>query len=263
MSTDYIVKGRSNVELRNIANALRKSLGLDRVKVVDIVECLTSGWVETIGGKKRLVVEIVADADIGGDDAISISEKYRAIIKIKKTVWEFATPLFHLGSVSPSHLRARFTLAHEYFHVVLCHDRAPMARSTGVNISTVRPSFIPPYESAEHQANEAAAAFLINFEFARQYRSAGELSREFSVSVQAAEMFLRKSLSVKKSEIVSVGLRALGEFLRSTKRGDICPTCGLETNVPLTGNRTSCGNCQRTGDAYQDGDSREMFGIEF
>jgi hypothetical protein len=39
------------------------------------------------------------------------------------------------------------------------------------------------------------------------------------------------------------------------QNGTTCTRCGLETNLPLTGTKSFCQSCLRTGDAHQDGDS--------
>jgi hypothetical protein len=127
-----------------------------------------------------------------------------------------------------------------------------MARATGVDHSMKRPNFIPSYESAEHQANEAAAAFLINELLAKGMASAQLIASEFAVSVKTAQIFLLRP-DHHKNEVVSKGFKELAAMLTET-RGTTCPVCGQPANSPLSGNRTSCRNCRTTGDAYQDGD---------
>jgi hypothetical protein len=285
MAKDYIVKGRSNLNLREIASQLRKKLGLDGARFVDIIGCLTSGWVETINGRKRLIIDVVPDETLGDDDARANSDKAKATIEVKASVWKSATAKPIRDFVA--YFRARFTLTHEYFHVVLCHrEGVAMSRGTAVNANTKMPSFIAAYESAEHQANCAAAAFLINRDLAKS-KSARDISDEFCVSPKAAEIFL-ETLGAPKSEEVSKGFEQLSRLLSPSGRkvepavlpvvlkesvdvpigsrdlqlpglgtaelGRLCPTCGRRANRPLTGNRSSCTICQRVMDAYQDGD---------
>jgi hypothetical protein len=92
MTTDYVVPGRSNRELRDIANRLRTSLGLGDIKIIDIISCLTSGWVETVKGKKRLVVKILPDDEMGKDDARAISDRSKATVEVKASVWQARSP---------------------------------------------------------------------------------------------------------------------------------------------------------------------------
>jgi hypothetical protein len=281
MAKDYIVKGRSNLNLREIAGKLSTKLGLEGDRFVDIVACLTSGWVETVNGRKRLIIDVVPDEALEDDDARASSDKAKATIEVKSSVWKSATAKT-IRDLAP-YFRARFTLAHEYFHIVLCHrEGVAMSRGTAVNASTKMPSFIAAYESAEHQANFAAAAFLINGDQAKG-KSIREISDEFCVSPKAAEIFL-ETLGALKSEEISKGFEQLSRMLSPSGRkvepavssesvdapagsrdfqapgpataelGRLCPTCGRRSNRPVTGNRSSCKFCPQVRDAYQDGD---------
>jgi hypothetical protein len=260
--SDYFVESRSNVELRRIAEKHRVRIDPTHSGLIKIVKILESGWIETEKGRKTLVLIPVADEELGKDDAISISEKHAASLRVKSSVWTAANE----KSETAAHRRAVFTLTHEYFHLALCHDRAPMARATGVNASSRRPSFIPPHRSAEHQANYSTGVLLFDPELARLCKTAGEISLRFNVSMKAAEIFIGERLGHQKSPIVAEGLRKLSRSLGrqspnqtlvsepSSKEKTICPVCGLESRYSIGGNRSNCLRCKSAGDLLQDGD---------
>jgi hypothetical protein len=201
---------------------------------------------------------------MGKDDAVCISDERCATLRVKRSVWLSAKEL----SNTASHRRANFTLTHEYSHIVLCHNRAPMARATGVNASSRRPGFIPAYRSAEHQANFVAGTILIDPKLAAQYKTAADISLRFNVSVRAAEIFVDERSRQQKSPLVSAGLRELRRSLDQPTRqassalgggtisqdNTVCPTCGLPIRHSVGGNRSRCLGCKTAGDALQDGD---------
>src|SRR5262249_6793715 len=82
--------------------------------------------------------------------------------------------------------RARMTLAHELAHGVL-HYGVPMYRASGAS-GTTELSRTNAAASAEHQAKVFASAFLIHDEVASTLRSALDISTEFIVSLEAAEI---------------------------------------------------------------------------
>jgi predicted RNA-binding Zn-ribbon protein involved in translation (DUF1610 family) len=261
-------EGYSNDKLRALATAVRKAFGVDQCERVDIVACLKTGWVQTVGGRKRLVFEIVADEEMGGDDATAETAADWARITCKAYVAEMAA---RVGG------RPAMTLAHELGHVVLNHRRAVMARATGANAST-RPKFLRPFESAETQADKFAAYFLIKEEFAAKYRSAEAISIAFGVSLQAAQVCFKKNEDKSARKRVIAGFDALLEELRkgnapksrhdnSSSSGrnanndnihivfGICPRCRIGRIRRATGNRFECVDCGYVGDHLADGDS--------
>jgi hypothetical protein len=265
--TDYFVDSRSNEELQRIVETHRARLDPDRKGEIDIVKILSSGSIDTERGRKVLILTPVADEELGKVDAISVSEKTSATLRVKNSVLRAAKD----RTETAAHRRAIFTLTHEYFHVVLCHDRAPMARATGVNVASRRPNFIPPYRSAEHQANYAAGVLLIDKDLARGCRTAAEISLRFNVSFRAATIFVEERSRRQKSPGVAEGLRALssslgksehtlGSTLGSTEK-QVCPLCGQPERYGIGGNRTNCHGCRSVGDALQDGDP--LMGLEF
>jgi Zn-dependent peptidase ImmA (M78 family) len=82
--------------------------------------------------------------------------------------------------------RARMTLAHELAHGAM-HNGAIMFRNSDA-VGTTELSRTNPSESAEHQAKVFAAAFLIDDSIAAFLSSPEEISTEFLVSLEAAEI---------------------------------------------------------------------------
>jgi hypothetical protein len=251
MASDFRVRRRSNEELQKIAASSRHHFGVDTQNAVDVVTCLSSGWVNTVAGKKRLVIELSAEMETGVEDAVTKVEASLITMRFKQSVWRAASKLPVTPEDWTAHYRARFTLAHELGHAVLNHDRAPMARGTGVNVLTRMPSFIEKAESAEHQANEFASNFLIGLELARECTSAHAIVHLFSVSVSAATLFFEKHLKSKKSKTVVDGFERLMASLNAVPVK--CETCG--TIFPPGADKEPCRNCHAILGALPDGDS--------
>jgi hypothetical protein len=269
--SDYFVESRFNEELRRIAEKHRARIDPDHKGEVDILEILASGWIETEKGRKDLVVIPVSDQESGKNDAVLISEKRVATLRVKDSVLRAASD----KNEKAAHRRAVFTLTHEYFHIALCHDHAPMARATGVNAASSRPNFIPPHRSAEHQANYAAGVLLIDPKLAKECATASEISLRFNVSKRAAAIFIEERSRQQKTPVVLEGLRELSRSLgRSSKPENrtaqskpvleiqfVCTGCGLEGRYSIGGSRSKCRRCGAAGDAQQDGDP--LIGVEF
>jgi hypothetical protein len=258
--SDYLVESRSNAELRRIAESHRALIDPDRRGEIDIVKILESGSIETVRGRKTLVVIPMSDQELGKNDAISISEARIATLQVKDSVLRAAKD----RTQTATHRRAIFTLTHEYFHIVLCHDRGPMARATGVSAASSRPSFIPANRSAEHQANYAAGVLLIDAELARECKTAGEVSLRFNVSMKAATIFIEERSRQQKIPMVLEGLRELSRSIGKTTQSEsqrsdgnpgsndkiLCTVCGRFGGC----SRSNCCKYENVGDKLQDGD---------
>jgi hypothetical protein len=253
MARDFRVDGRSNEDLHRLASRARGLNGLTGQVIVDIVTLLRSGWITTIAGKKRLVLEIVDDSELGGDDAITTIEKMRVMMRVKRSVWASATETPKIPEGLLARRRAKFTLSHEFSHAFLNHDKAPMARGTGVSAATAKmPSFIEPYRSAEHQANEMAAHVLIDQERARLCSSIEEIVATFDVNHSTAKILFNKFAQEKKNKVVSDGFAKLSEFLSpQSQRKKNCISC--KGQIPFLG-ADRCDQCKTTGSALPDGD---------
>ena len=135
------------------------------------------GWIPTRRGRKKLVYSIVDDDKMGNHDGKTEFTKDEVTVSVKRSVHQKA--VWGDG-------RARMTLAHELGHGVM-HFGETMFRKSGA-VGATDLSRTSPWESAEHQAKVFASAFLIDDEVAATLTSAEEISTEFLVSLEAAEI---------------------------------------------------------------------------
>lgn len=79
--------------------------------------------------------------------------------------------------------RARFTVAHEFGHLIL-HPKHRLSLSRSA-------SEVKPYRNPEWQANQFAAGILMPEVLVRKYSSVVEIVDAFGVSTQAAELRMK------------------------------------------------------------------------
>jgi hypothetical protein len=177
MSDDYLVPKRKNKEIRAEALSAKKFYETEKRRPVNIIRCLQSGKILTRRGRKQLIYKVVDDELMEGRDGKTEYTAEAVVISVKRSVHQKA--VWGDG-------RARMTLAHELGHGVMHHGPALFrnANATGTtDLSQTRAS-----ESAEHQAKVFASAFLIEDEVASRLSSPEDLSAEFVVSLDAAEI---------------------------------------------------------------------------
>lgn len=276
--TDYRDKNRwSNEDLRSIARRTREAIGVSQCKLVDIVRCMTSGWVPTIEGRKRLAVEILPDEEMTCNDGVT--EFFGDVVRMrfKASVWQKA--LKRDG-------RSIWTLAHELGHAVLCHRDAERARQTGTSAASAGASYINSYESSERMANEFASHFLIEESFIGERSTTEQIEEEFGVSRNAAEVRLKRRAEREKKESIKTGFTALlreigvsdndrrarlnvvakNDNLPKIQKSDVngiafggCQKCGWGKMIYVGGNKYKCEACGVVGDHLQDGDDFAEF----
>ena len=251
MSIDTQVPARSDAEIRRIAERTKAEFGVSRRRPVDILRCLESGSVLTLYGRKTLIFNVVDDGALPGADAKTEFSRGVITITCRRGVRNRAE--MGVG-------RDRMTLAHELAHAVL-HHSVTMFRVVGAEGASDLAKEAA-YTSAEHQAKIFAAAFLIHDEDAAKMLSAREISEEFGVSLQAAEVcfdrLARKAERQKSAERVRKSADEVIALLRSTKSpatpflNQPCIGCGRETLID-EGMKVRCLACGFFGD-LQDGD---------
>lgn len=84
------------------------------------------------------------------------------------------------------------TLAHELGHGVMHHGATLFGSSSAAGSTEL--SRTSPWESAEHQAKVFASAFLIDDKVAATLSSPDEISTEFLVSLEAAEICFERMI---------------------------------------------------------------------
>jgi Zn-dependent peptidase ImmA (M78 family) len=150
--------------------------------------------------------------------------------------------------------RSRMTLAHELAHGVM-HYGATVFRSSSAMGSTEL-SRGNAAGSAEHQAKVFASAFLIDDKVAAKLASAEEISAEFVVSLEAAEICLKRLTEAadrahsaervrQSNEAFQAKMQKPAQQLKYT--GDFCRACGNATLLQI-GIRLVCHTCRNISD---------------
>jgi hypothetical protein len=253
MSDDYRVNPRSDAEVRDLARSARGEFGFANVSRLDPIACLKHDWIETAFGKKRLFFDARPDAELGEDDAFTSYDFLpdgRPLVRITVKASVYHQARLGLG-------RARMTLAHELGHAIM-HQGVRMARRSQGNL---RYSSIATYQSAEHHARVFAAALLIHPEIAEKLDSDEEISVEFGVSIEAANIYLQDRRT--KATRIETGLRirhfakALRESGSPSKTVHFldapCVVCSEKTLFAV-GHKMMCRTCDTVFDRPQDGD---------
>lgn len=169
MSDDFRVTRRSNAETRQPAKRLREFFGAAEARHIDVLECARRPKIWTINGERPLTLEVRADVEMPDADGITV--EHDGIVTIRLTQSVHYQAYMGVG-------RARTTIAHELGHATLGHAAhvrgAQLARRPQTNIT---PVWLPPYESAEHQAKVFAPAFLIKSDLRAPRASRGWLRK--------------------------------------------------------------------------------------
>jgi Zn-dependent peptidase ImmA (M78 family) len=250
MSDDYLVPKRKNKEIRAEALSAKKFYGTERRRPINNIRCLQSGEILTRRGRKKLIYEILNDELMGGHDGKTEKTADSVIISVKHSVHQKA--LWGDG-------RSRMTLAHELGHGIM-HYGVTLFR-TSAAAGTTELSQSSPSESAEHQAKVFASAFLIDDEVAATLSSPEEISTEFVVSMEAAEICFERLAEeaehIRSAERVRLSNEDFQNKMREalTKRskqelqytGDFCTNCGNATLIPM-GIRLLCHTCGDVSD---------------
>ncbi len=252
MADDFRVKGRSDLEIRQLAKRVREFLGVTKDRRVDVLACLQRDAIWTVKGVKRLKFQVRPDAEMGTADGKTSHSRDIVTITVKQSVRSAA----YMGDG-----RARNTLAHELGHAVM-HDGAEMPRLATGNIT---PKWLKPFESAEHQVKIFAPAFLINDAIAESLNGAEEISIEFGISFESAKIYFEELEALRNREKNAEKIRRLAEEFREVTAprlpklhflNDPCPNCGNRTLFPVDA-KFMCQHCDRVFSGFQDGDPGE------
>jgi uncharacterized protein DUF955 len=214
--------------LRIEASRTRAFFGVDGQRKVDLRKCLAFSRIRTIEGEKSLYFEIVAATDVEasdmrGVDALTTNLPDKAIIKLKSRV--------HEGILS-GRPGDGFTLAHEFGHVVFCHPKEALARTTRTADYTPISARISKYE---REANRFASFFLVDEQLADDCTSSEALARCFGVSLAFAERWFAERPSGETRARISGGFQ---DLLRSLEtRFDPARTVGVSVHprIPTGG----------------------------
>jgi len=233
---DFFVPKRSNKEIRAEALSAKKFYETEKRRPVNIIRCLQSGKILTRRGRRKLVYNVVDDELMSNRDGKTDFTADTVIISVTRSVHQKA--LWGDG-------RARMTLAHELGHGVM-HCGATLFRSSGAAGSTEL-SRTSAWESAEHQAKVFASAFLIDDKVAATLSSPEEISTEFLVSLEAAEICYERLMEEAEHARSAERVRLSNEDFQTKMRdatgarpkhefqytGDFCTNCGNATLFPM------------------------------
>jgi hypothetical protein len=250
MTVDYRVPKRSDREIRQEAIAARREYNTEHRRPVNVICHLQSGWIPARAGRKTLVYNILDDDQMGHDDGKTEFVEKKVVISVKRSIHQKA--LWGDG-------RARMTLAHELGHGVM-HNGMPMYRHTDAT-GTTQLSQTTAAESAEHQAKVFASAFLIEDTVAAKLSSPEEISTEFIVSLEAAEICYERLAAeaehAQSAERVRLSNEEFQARIRETDErqskqkiqytGDFCIVCGNATLIPM-GIKLLCHTCSNVTD---------------
>jgi hypothetical protein len=207
MSDDYKVDGLSNAQIRDFGKRARKHLGLTDAEFIQVLDLETVDDIWTVQGPKPFRLEVVRDTDLPDDSGLTAYDGSRILVRIPRRIRHDA----HLG-----HGYARFTIAHELGHSTLHLNKllqgASMPRR---RLGNVKPTWIPKFQSAEHQAMVFAAAFLINDDIARRLKSADEIAVQFGISREAARIYFEEMLEEMERPAVAARLRHLADQFKA------------------------------------------------
>ena len=236
MSTDdFEVDPLRDLEVREHAKTLRRSLGWANPERVDPLLLETAGEIWTVRGKKPFALEFASDAEMPGNSGLTVYDRSKIVVKIPRRVR-------HRAFMGDGY--ARYTIAHELGHVVLHVDKlmegAALPRRHGGNVSV---PWIPKFKSAEHQAMVFAGAFLINDDTARALSSADEVSVQAGVSLTAARIYFEQVQEDLARPASAARVRKIADEVRAALAprpvssqvsflNEVCSCCGQQKLFP-------------------------------
>jgi Zn-dependent peptidase ImmA (M78 family) len=253
MTDDYRVQPRSDQQVRQLAKKLRVYYGVDRCTHLDVLGCLKRDRIWTVRGVQALNFQVRREGEMGSDDGSTTFGKSVVTISVKQSVHDAAI----MGDG-----RSRNTLAHELGHGVMHYGPEMFRRMNG----NVTPKYLKPYESAEHQAKVFAPAFLVNDVVAATLNSPEELSIEFGISLESAQicheaLIEQRERAQNAERVQRIADKLVADFKASNPSNvskmrflqEICTACHQQRVLPI-GTKFLCENCGTVFDLFQDGD---------
>ncbi len=248
MSTNFTGDPLSDDEIANYALELRRWQGLDDLEVPDLIAVLARDSLLTRFGMKRFELLVVADEELGGDEAHTLITQSSVRLRMARTTFVRLRQLDR---------GARFTAGHELGHGVLHNNSAPLARTRQQNVRRV----VAPFVSVEHQANAFSSLYLVTDAMASRAQSSDDLLR-YLISDPAADIRWERKSKRRCRPKIAAGFRALADELRNGARShaisspmpQVCSTCGMETLVFVSGRYECRGACMAMNGQFPDGD---------
>lgn len=185
MDEDYKVPAKSDEEVESIARGWRKALLEGADLLTDVLAMLAKAALE-FKDTQGLEIIVKPDEEMGTKEAYAVSVFDSRRIFVRQSTYEGA---------KQRNPRDVTTFIHELSHIILHPNAAPKARLATQNET---PPYIPPYESAEHQARVFTAEFQMPRKKVQTLTSAEQIRSQFNVSKQAAEIRFKEI--VEKSQ---------------------------------------------------------------
>ncbi len=157
-----LVPGLSAKQIEAVAIAVRRNLGLENKKLL----CMGNFYDLAQENFKGFSYQVVPCSELPDDLALAYPSK--GLIKIREDIFDRACS---------GNGMARFTLAHEFGHLVL-HSGIPLHRAFEPGMKT--------YRNSEWQADEFAGSLLMPAEMVNVHDSIEANSQTFGVSLKAA-----------------------------------------------------------------------------
>jgi uncharacterized protein DUF955 len=195
--TKSVVPPLTQKQITAVAKELREKLGLEDKFAPDLIDILEFQLPELFPSFR---LTIVGDAKLG-PSVLACSRGDPPEIVLSESTYRRA-----IGG----NARARFTLAHELGHVMLCHIGEFRRDAGGRRLNAIGRQADP-----EWQANQFAAAFLMPEHIVRKFNNAKDVSRFCKVSEAAASVRMIELVEPPKSEKVAAGFQELLARLKS------------------------------------------------
>jgi hypothetical protein len=164
------------LRIESLADSTRERWGLRDQKCPDVITMLFKLKHE----RKIVGYELVADIALPDDEAEY--NPLKGLLRLRHSVFQSANDLYG----RPAKARARFTLAHEFGHIILNHTRIRHRNISDRKIERI----VTQTRIDEAEANRFAGALLIprHLVDASKAISAEELAIDFQVSESAARV---------------------------------------------------------------------------
>lgn len=168
---DYEVSPTNRAALMGLADSIRTFLRIETpfFPILQVVEVVFP----RIAGMEDLVLTIGDMAEMGDDHGLTFTD--RKEIRLREDVYE---------GVHRNRGRDRFTLAHELGHLML-HSNQAYQRNMRLAQD------IPPYRSAEWQANTFAGSLLMPYEYLKGKPDVFDITEDCGVTFEAASTHTR------------------------------------------------------------------------
>jgi hypothetical protein len=211
---DFPVRQLMDEDVQKIAFAWRERLNLFFLgNTLDIVALF-----EAVGSEVKWPIRVEARPDSAMGRANAFVSKDRGTVFFRKGL---------IDDAAQGDSEAVFDAVHELGHIILHRAEIPLARMASRNNQH---KFLPPEESAEHQANVFARSFLMTDEEVERYPSADALAENCFTPLKQAVLRLEEyERTTGRRKRKAEGSRAYSDDISKAKLMGYefapCPEC--------------------------------------